>query len=316
MKSSRPIRLVLHIATMLFVVLPLHALAEWVAMKDCRLVPHDSNDGDSFHFEFNGEQFIARLYFVDCAETDNQVPDRIVQQMEAFGVSEDKVYKYGHDAKMFAERVLARPFTVITRFHDARGRSRLPRHYAFVFPNGSRQDLGSLLTEAGLARSFGQAARNDLGLDRAHYDRLESKARREGMGIFGGRRHSEVRQEPDAPRTSMASIPQDAPAVSPPTPVDLYPAFSDMLIANLRTSNDALFRVVHDYSENRPSSSSGARININTASLSELESLPGIGAVTAKRIVENRPYSSIEDLRRVPRIGEFAIRRLKPLVEY
>jgi hypothetical protein len=46
----------------------------------------------------------------------------------------------------------------------------------FVLPHGSRQDLGSMLAEAGLERSFGQTAQNDLRLDRAHYDRLEAKA--------------------------------------------------------------------------------------------------------------------------------------------
>lgn len=37
-------------------------------------------------------------------------------------------------------------------------------------------------------------------------------------------------------------------------------------------------------------------ININTASQSELEKLWGIGPVTAERIIEARPYSSVEEL--------------------
>ncbi len=37
-------------------------------------------------------------------------------------------------------------------------------------------------------------------------------------------------------------------------------------------------------------------INLNTASLSELDSLSGIGAVRAKAIVDNRPYSSLQEL--------------------
>lgn len=36
--------------------------------------------------------------------------------------------------------------------------------------------------------------------------------------------------------------------------------------------------------------------NINTASEGELEGLPGIGPVTAKKIVENRPYAAVDDL--------------------
>lgn len=37
-------------------------------------------------------------------------------------------------------------------------------------------------------------------------------------------------------------------------------------------------------------------ININTATLAELDTLPGIGATRAQAIVSNRPYSSIQEL--------------------
>jgi competence protein ComEA len=38
------------------------------------------------------------------------------------------------------------------------------------------------------------------------------------------------------------------------------------------------------------------RVNINTASQNELEALYGIGPVYAKKIIDNRPYSNIEEL--------------------
>lgn len=37
-------------------------------------------------------------------------------------------------------------------------------------------------------------------------------------------------------------------------------------------------------------------INVNTASQKELESLSGVGSVTAKKIIDARPYIEIEDL--------------------
>lgn len=40
----------------------------------------------------------------------------------------------------------------------------------------------------------------------------------------------------------------------------------------------------------------GESININTASQSELETLNGIGPVYAQKIIDNRPYSNIDDL--------------------
>jgi len=39
-----------------------------------------------------------------------------------------------------------------------------------------------------------------------------------------------------------------------------------------------------------------APVDINTASLKELEELPGVGEATAKKIVAGRPYASVDDL--------------------
>lgn len=41
---------------------------------------------------------------------------------------------------------------------------------------------------------------------------------------------------------------------------------------------------------------SSSLISINSASSKELESLPGIGEVTAEKIISNRPYNSLEEV--------------------
>ncbi len=58
-----------------------------------------------------------------------------------------------------------------------------------------------------------------------------------------------------------------------------------------------------------------AAINLNSASATELEALPGIGAKTAARIVEyrqkNGPFKKIEELMNVRGVGEKNFLKLK-----
>jgi competence protein ComEA len=57
-------------------------------------------------------------------------------------------------------------------------------------------------------------------------------------------------------------------------------------------------------------------VNVNTASASDFEALPGIGAAMAARIVEyrqkNGPFKKIEDLMNVRGLGEKNFLKLKP----
>lgn len=59
-----------------------------------------------------------------------------------------------------------------------------------------------------------------------------------------------------------------------------------------------------------------AIVNLNTATVEQLDGLPGIGAKMAARIVEyrqkNGPFKKIEDLMNVQGIGEKNFLKLKP----
>lgn len=55
-------------------------------------------------------------------------------------------------------------------------------------------------------------------------------------------------------------------------------------------------------------------IDINSASQKELENLPAIGPVTAERIIEGRPYRSVNDLTRVKGIGKKTLDKIKHLI--
>ncbi len=70
--------------------------------------------------------------------------------------------------------------------------------------------------------------------------------------------------------------------------------------------------------ETTKSNSKNSKININKADLNDLETLPGVGASLAERIItyrkENGLFTSIEDLKNVSGIGEKKFENLKDYI--
>lgn len=64
-------------------------------------------------------------------------------------------------------------------------------------------------------------------------------------------------------------------------------------------------------SNTNSNNNSGGCININTASLQQLDTLDGIGVSTAQKIINSRPYSKKEDLLKVSGIGDVKYQNIK-----
>lgn len=56
-----------------------------------------------------------------------------------------------------------------------------------------------------------------------------------------------------------------------------------------------------------------ALVDINSATVKELESLPGVGPAIAKKIVANRPYKTVDELTKAG-LSKTAIDKLRPMV--
>jgi len=64
------------------------------------------------------------------------------------------------------------------------------------------------------------------------------------------------------------------------------------------------------------SSGVGGKVSVNNASVEDLDELPGIGPAYAQKIVENRPYSDIEEFKTKSSLSESTIEKIEDLISF
>lgn len=174
---------------------PCAAIAKrWRVYENCMLIENPANDGDSFHVRYNRRRYIFRLYFVDCPESDNSVPERVAEQAAYWGITPQEVIRLGKEAAKFTEKFLEKGFTAYSKLADAMGRSKKDRDYAVI--RVGDKDLGEELVRNGLARIHGQGIDLPDGTsERLMWWRLksaerEAKANRRGAWALVGQASS------------------------------------------------------------------------------------------------------------------------------
>ncbi len=60
---------------------------------------------------------------------------------------------------------------------------------------------------------------------------------------------------------------------------------------------------------------SDGKVNINSATSSELDTLPGVGPVTAQKIIDNRPYKTLEELKEKKAVNKTTFEKIKDKVK-
>ncbi len=265
------------------------AADDLLALRNCVLVETSWADGDSFLVQDDqGTQYTIRLYGVDCLEyhvQDTTDARRLRAQRRYFGISEyggtaessiAAAKNLGKQAALAVKLELKNPFTVHTAFADARGDGKYKRYYAFV-TTGNGDDLGEKLVRLGLARAFGVYRQTPDGRSRDDYREwlrdIELQSAKRGVGIWAA--------------TDWNSL-----------PVERLKDREENAELELATTGRPL--------------DPNFKININTAPRDELMRLPGIGEVLANRIIERRPYETIESITEVDGIGAKTLQALKP----
>ncbi len=245
--------------------------------ENCTFVASDWADGDSFPVQIApGREEVVRLYFADCPETSatNESDQRRVrEQSDYFGVEDPKAtLEFGKKAAAAVARILSKPFTVHTTFARALGRSAKPRIYAFVTTSDGK-DLAAYLVENGLARSYGVGRTSPDGLS---VD--DAKARIDDLELQAALQKAGIWSMTDPAK-----------------------------LAGMREARREEKRELEEEFGPR----SDEPVDVNTATIDELATLPGVGPVLAGKIVEHRPYASAEDLRGVPGMGKNTFERIK-----
>lgn len=247
--------------------------------ENVRLIPTDWADGDSFRVAFaTGAEHTIRLYGADCIEyhiTDRTDARRLRGQRQYFGItgyggkpetSIDLAKSLGKAATETVRQVLARPFTVHTAFADGGGDGRYKRIYGFV-TTADGQDLGTLLVERGLARAYGVYRSSPDGRSRDEY--------REAL--------------------------KDMELVAASARSGVW-AYTDWDALAAQRSEQRREDAEIDVALGR--SPPSEKMNLNTAARDMLMRIPQVGEVRANRIIEGRPYRSVDELLKIKGIGE------------
>ncbi len=65
---------------------------------------------------------------------------------------------------------------------------------------------------------------------------------------------------------------------------------------------------------NAPAEDNNQLINLNSATVEELDQLPGVGQTTANKIIKNRPYSTVEELLTKKVVNKGVFEKIKSLI--
>ena len=123
--------------------------------------------------------------------------------------------------------------------------------------------------------------------------------------------------EPETSEKEVSAEAEEAEEIEEPEPEVTEPEESEETVAEETVAEETAAEETvaeETVAEETAAVADDALLNINTADISSLTNLPGVGPALAKRIVENRPYATLEALTKVKGIGPKAFEELSELI--
>lgn len=175
--------------------------------------------------------------------------------------------------------------------------------------------LGLILLGYGLIGLFASGSLDDVVLEKASEDKTESSVGKiiidiEGAVISPGVYDLPVNSRIKDIIVRAGGLSQDADRVWFAKNINLAAKLTDGSKLYIPFKGDSPSPVLGTSSSLGTGSVSDL-ININTASESQLDSLPGVGPATASKIINNRPYHSLEELVSKKALGSKVFENIK-----
>ena len=248
--------------------------AELERIENATLIEADANDGDSFKVLADSKELHLRLYYVDCPET------------TASKATRDRVleqqYYFGLQDTKAVMRLGKKAAEYVKKVLS--GPFTIYTSYAKA-PGGSASGRHYAFIKTHDGRDLGHLL-VERGLARVHGESHQAPDGTPSKFVW-----KELRNVLDFAMLKRNGIWEE-------TNLNLFLKGRKILLEE----------------EKKWEKKCDKPIDLNTASNEQLQEIPRVGPATATKITAGRPYESVEDLLKIPGIGEKTLEKIRPCV--
>lgn len=254
--------------------------AEMDKLNDVHLANGDVFSGDEFLVTTKDSILHLKLYLAECPHLSclNKLDSLHLEYLSYYWglTNSDTLFYFAKVASEYTRKILAQPFTVYTKYQPV-----IPGCDSIVYAiikTAAGEFLSYLLLENGLARI---GSGNTAFSENSNIKNIEAEIRDREIKAILQRNGIWACSDPERLIKLRSEI---------------------RMITAAQETNQTNVPVVTE---------SNSLKDINTATIEELQVVKGLGPKTAQKIVDGRPYQSMDDLLKVKGIGPKTLEKIK-----